>query len=829
MDNVKKENKQDNLEFIKKLAEINNRNAVGGLLINIRKSRQLLEPIILQVKSKIQKIKQDKANAKVNGDNIAETNKIVEIKAEKAKESEIVVNEEPKQVKQEENKKVQNFVKNQNNNVYQNSRQNTKNNNQNKNPNSFAKKPFNPNQKYNNKNQQNPNAADKSLLGITRVKKNELSSASVFINKEKERNFGNKKKTVDRSEDKKLNKKQLIRRGIVEEQNIEERMVSRKLKLKKPKQENVSVVAAPITHAIITTPNLTVKILSEKIGKPVTEIIKQFMVLGIMTSINSTIDFATAELVASELGVELELKLDKTFEEKLRENIKKDTDDKLLKKRPPVVTVMGHVDHGKTSLLDYIRKSNIIAGEAGGITQHIGAYSIVTNGEKITFIDTPGHEAFTAMRARGAQLTDVAILVVAADDGIMPQTIEAINHIKAAKVPMIVAINKIDKPEANVERIKQQLTEYDVLPEEWGGDAIIVPISAKTGQGMDKLLEMILLVAEVQNLQANPNRQAYGVVLEAKLDKGRGPIANVIVQDGTLKVGDAVLTGFAYGHVRALLDENGKPVKSAGPSTPISILGLDNVPNAGDMFQVVDDKLSKNVIEERKSKLAQEMVERGSARSLDEFLKTPAGQDKKVLSIIIKGDVQGSVEALKQNLKSVENEEVVIDIVHSGVGNITEGDIQLAQVSNAYVIGFNIKQDSRIENFANKNKVKVKYYRVIYEVLDDVEAIAKGMKEPKYQEKVLGHAEVRMIFKLSSAGLIAGSRVLDGKILRNALCKIYRKEELVGDGKIVSLKNQKEDVKEMAFGFECGIKVDGFNDFQEGDIIECFVKEKVEE
>lgn len=828
MDNIKNETKQaNNLEYIKKLAEINNKNAVGGLLLNIRKSRQLLEPLILQLKSKIQKIKQDKASApKITTESVEVEAKVVdevknlepEVKPEPKKEEKIYKNND---------KNANTYTKGQNSNNYQNSHNNARNNNQIR-QNNFQKKPFvaNKNQNVNQKTS-NPNAADRALLGITRIKKNELSSASVFINKE--RNFGNKKKNTDRTDDKKLNKKQLIRRGIVEEQNIEERMVSRKLKLKKPKQEQTTVVAAPITHAVITTPNLTVKILSEKIGKPVTEIIKQFMVLGIMTSINSNIDFATAELVANELGVELELKLDKTFEEKLRENIKKDTDDKLLQKRPPVVTVMGHVDHGKTSLLDYIRKTNVIAGEAGGITQHIGAYSITTKGENITFIDTPGHEAFTSMRARGAQLTDVAILVVAADDGIMPQTVEAINHIKAAKVPMIVAINKIDKPEANIERIKQQLTEYDVLPEEWGGDAIIVPISAKTGEGMDKLLDMILLVAEMQNLQANPKRDAYGVVLEAKLDKGRGPIANVIVQDGTLKVGDAVITGFAYGHVRALLDENGKSIKSAGPSTPVSILGLDNVPNAGDIFQVVDDKLSKNVIEERKSRLAQEMVERGSARSLDEFLKTPAGQDKKVLSIIIKGDVQGTVEALKQSLLALENEEVAIDIVYSGVGNITEGDIQLAQVSNAYVIGFNIKQDARIESFASKNKVTIKYYRVIYEVLDDVEAIAKGMKEPKYEEKVIGRAEVRMLFKLSSAGLIAGSRVLEGKVQRNALCKIYRNDTIVGNGKIVSLKNQKEDVKEMAFGFECGIKVDGFNDLQEGDIIECFVKEKIEE
>jgi len=654
------------------------------------------------------------------------------------------------------------------------------------------------------------------------------SAASVFVNKERDyQNNSAKKKSYDKgSEDKKINKKSLLRRGLVEEKNIEERMVSRKLKIKKPKQEVVQNYA-PITHAVITTPNLTVKVLSEQIGKPVTEIIKQFMVLGIMTTINSTIDFAAAELVSSELGVTLELKLDKTYEEQLQDTAANE-DDKNLEKRPPIVTVMGHVDHGKTSLLDYIRKTNVIAKEAGGITQHIGAYSIVWNKEPITFIDTPGHEAFTSMRARGAQITDIAVLVVAADDGVKPQTIEAINHIKAAKVPMIVAINKMDKPDANVERIKQQLVEHDVVPEEWGGDAIMAPISAKTGEGIDKLLEMILLLADMQELKANKNRNAVACVVEAKLDKGKGPIANVIVQNGTLKVGDTVVTGFTSGRVRGMVDDKGRNIKSAGPSCPVSILGLQSVPNVGDTLQVVDEKLIKNVLEERKAKMAQDMVDKGLGTSLDDFFNTPAGKDKKALNIIIKSDVQGSAEALKQMLQKVSNDEAEVKVIHSGVGAVTETDVQLAQVSNALIICFNIKADAKAQALADHNKIEIRNYSIIYEALDDIERAIKGMQAPKYEEKVTGHAEVRMLFKISSVGTVAGCRVIDGKVVRNGSVKVLRKDKVVFEGKIASLKREKDEAKEVASGFECGIKIDGFNDILEGDIIECLVKERID-
>lgn len=683
----------------------------------------------------------------------------------------------------------------------------------------------NGNRPFNNGRVGGVKSQNKALIGIIPKKNAGLTSAQTAF-AQTQRTFGNKKKTSERPDDERhLNKRSLLRRGLVEEADIEERMVARKLKLKKPKQETVQVVSAPITSAVITTQNLTVKILSEKIGKPATEIIKQLMLLGIMTTINSPIDFPTAELVSSELGVTLTLKLEKTFEEKLKENA---TDDGTnTEKRAPIVTIVGHVDHGKTSLLDYIRKTHVTSGEAGGITQAIGAYSINWKGEDITFIDTPGHEAFINMRKRGTEITDIAVLIVAGDDGVKPQTIEAIKHIKEAKAPMIVAITKVDKPNIDVERIKQQLTEYEVLPEEWGGDTIFVPVSSVTGEGVDKLLETILLVAEMQELKCNKERSAVGTVIEASLDKNRGPIANIIVQNGTLKVGDSIVSGFALGKVRALIDDKGKLVKSAGPSTPVSVLGFDSVPSAGDTMQAVDEKFSKNVIEERRIKMAQDKIKNGMPKSLDEFLATPAHEDKKVLNLLIKADNQGSAEALKQSLLDIKNEEVRVEVVSAGVGNITENDIQLAKVSNAIIVAFDIKAQSKISNFAKQNKVEIKEYDIIYRAIEDLEKLVKSMMAPKFEEKVVGHAEVRAIFKISSVGTIAGSYVLDGKIVRNANVKVMRGDEVVYEGKIATLKREKDDAKEVASGFECGIKVDGFNDVQEGDILECIVKEQI--
>lgn len=687
------------------------------------------------------------------------------------------------------------------------------------------------NRPYNNTWQRNKDgqvssisAQNKSLMSIIPKKSNNLTSATTaFVTKE--RSFGNKKKTVERNDDeRKINKKSLLRRGLIEEHNIEERMITRKLK--KPKVEVTPVVSAPITNAIITTHNITVKLLSEKIGKPVTEIIKQLMVLGVMCTINSSIDFATAELVANELGVTLELKIEKTYEEKLKENALID-DGNNNERRAPIVTIVGHVDHGKTSLLDYIRKTHVTSAEAGGITQAIGAYSINWKGENITFIDTPGHEAFINMRKRGTEITDIAVLIVAGDDGVKPQTIEAIKHIKEAKAPMIVAVTKIDKQNVNLERIKQQLSEHDVLVEEWGGETILVPVSSVTGEGIDKLLETILLVAEMQELKCNRNRNAVGTIIEARLDKNRGPIANVIVQNGTLRVGDSIVSGFALGKVRALIDDNGKSILKAGPSTPVSILGFYSVPSAGDSIQVVDEKFSKNVIEERKIKMAQEMIENGPANSLDEFLATPMQEDKKKLNLIIKADNQGSAEALKQSLSTLENEEARVEVINTGVGNINENDIQLAKVSNAIIISFNTKVLSKISNFAKQNKVEIREYNIIYKTIEDIEKVLKTMLSPKYVETVCGHAQVRALFKISSIGTIAGCYVTDGKIIRNAMVKVLRAGEIVFEGKIATLKREKDDVKEVASGFECGIKIENYNDVLVDDVLECIVKEQV--
>ncbi len=864
------ENKQ-NLNNIKAVAKLHNEGIINNLYKNVSEINKKLASFTDSVKQRIDRLQREARVAKLTeGSKVSQAPEVkpaVEPKPIKVQEpvAEVAPKAEPKpaheQQPQSSTKQIyrrpeQRQDKQPYNNRYNNGErpkfdgqkpyqkpfgQNGQGSRQPYNPNGprpynnngqNGQKPFGPN-RFNKDGK--PQGAFNKPFGpkpagfVAKTAKADLTSAaSVFVNKERDyQNNSVKKKSFDKGgEDKRLNKKSLLRRGLVEEKNIEERLVSRKLKIKKPKQEVVQNYA-PITHAVITTPNLTVKVLSEQIGKPVTEIIKQFMILGIMTTINSTIDFAAAELVASELGITLELKLDKTYEEQLEEKTSKE-DDVNMEKRPPIVTVMGHVDHGKTSLLDYIRKTNVIEKEAGGITQHIGAYSIVWNKEPITFIDTPGHEAFTSMRARGAQITDIAVLVVAADDGVKPQTVEAINHIKAAKVPMIVAINKIDKPEANIDRIKQQLVEYEVIPEEWGGDAIMAPISAKKGMGIDKLLEMILLVAEMQDLKANKNRNAVACVVEAKLDKGKGPIANVIVQTGTLKVGDTIVTGFTSGRVRGMVDDKGKNVKSAGPSCPVSILGLSSVPNVGDTLQVVDEKLIKNVIEERKAKMAQDMVDKGLGTSLDDFFNTPAGKDKKALNLIIKSDVQGSAEALKQMLIKVNNEEAEVKVIHSGVGAVTETDVQLAQVSNATIICFNIKADAKAQALADHSKVEIRTYSVIYEALDDVERAIKGMQAPKYEEKVVGHAEVRMLFKISSVGTIAGSRVIDGKIVRNSAVKVLRKDKVVFEGKLASLKREKDEAKEVASGFECGIKVDGFNDVLEGDIIECIVKERVE-
>lgn len=645
-----------------------------------------------------------------------------------------------------------------------------------------------------------------------------------------DRNFGNKKKTHEQPTEKKtLNKRAQIRMGYVVEDEEDENRLGRRFKSKKKEEQKVFVPSAQITHAVITTDNLTVKDLSEAISRPVTEIVKKMFILGIMATVNTNIDYETAELVSGELGVTLERKVAQSYEEQLEKTLESaiTEDEGHLIRRPPVVTVMGHVDHGKTSLLDAIRKTNVISGEAGGITQHIGAYTVKCKGEQITFIDTPGHAAFTSMRARGAQITDIAILVVAADDGIMPQTIEAISHIKNAGVPMIVAINKMDKLEANPDRVLKQLAEHDVLAEDWGGDTICVPISAKKGENIDKLLEMILLVAEMQDLKANPDRLAVGTIIEAKLDKGKGPVATVLVQNGTLKTGDTVVSGIAIGRVRAMNDENGNSVKKAGPSTPVYILGLDEVPQSGDKLTVIDEKMSKLIAEERKNKIKLEKIKSQQAVSVEDFFNKVKDGELKNLNVIIKTDVQGSCEALKQSVLKIRNEEAKVSIVHSGVGAVNESDILLAEASNARVIAFNVKVEPKAKALAEKDKIDINNYSVIYECLEDLERAIKGMQAPKYQEKVVGHAEVRKLFKISSVGTIAGSYVLDGKIVRNAKIRLFRNGQLVVETEIATLQIGKDNAKEVNKGFECGIKLNGFNDIQESDVIEAYINEEI--
>ena len=580
-----------------------------------------------------------------------------------------------------------------------------------------------------------------------------------------------------------------------------------------------------IEKAVITTETITVRDFSEKIGKPAAEILKKLFMMGIVANINQDIDFETCELVAMEYDIELEHQVAKTYEETMQENAEEVDAEEDLVPRPPVVTIMGHVDHGKTSLLDAIRKTHVTEGEAGGITQHIGAYTVECNGRMITFIDTPGHEAFTSMRARGAQVTDVVILVVAADDGIMPQTVEAINHSKAAGVPIIVAVNKIDKPESNPERVKQQLTEHGLVCEDWGGDTICVPVSAKKQQNLDELLEMVLLQADVLDLKANPNKAAKGTIIEAQLDKGRGPVATVLVQNGTLKIGDPIVAGIAYGRVRAMMNDKGENVKTAGPSCPVEVLGFNEVPSAGDIMNVAE--VSKKVAEERRNRIKAEQLKNLSKVSLEDLFSHIAEGEVKTLNIVVKADVHGSVEAVKQALEKLSNEEVRVKCIHGGVGAITESDVMFASASNAIVIGFNVRPDSGARNLAEQEKVDVRTYRIIYQAIEDVENAMKGMFKPVFKEVHLGTISVRNTFKVSSVGTIAGAYVQDGKVQRNAQVRVVRDGVVVHEGQIASLRRFKDDVREVAAGYECGIGIENFNDIHEGDVIEAYTMEEV--
>ena len=624
--------------------------------------------------------------------------------------------------------------------------------------------------------------------------------------------------------------KQRIGGGKGKQQNKQQNNKFRGSKSRNEEQEKMRRLQMEIARKAQLTvkipDEITVGELASRMKKTAGEVIKLLMKNGVMAGINQTIDFDTAEFVATELGCKVEKEVTVTIEEQIIDD-HVDTADEL-ETRAPVVVVMGHVDHGKTSLLDAIRKTSVTAGEAGGITQHIGAYTVDVGGKSITFLDTPGHAAFTSMRARGAMCTDIAILVVAADDGIMPQTIESINHAKAANVPIIVAINKMDKPTANPDKIKEQLTKYDLIPEEWGGDTVICPISAKTGMGLDNLLEMVTLTAEMLELKANPNRRGKGTVIEARLDKTRGPIATLLVQNGTLKQGDIIIAGTAVGRVRVMTNDKGRTVKTAGPSQPVEITGLADVPTPGDEFDAVtDERMARELVEQRRQAAKDAAAKLQQKVTLDNLFARMQEGEMKELPLIVKADVQGSAEAVKASLEKISNEEVRVRVIHTGVGAINESDVLLASTSGAIIVGFNVRADAGAQASIARSNVDIRYYRVIYDAIDEIESAMKGMLAPKYEEVVIGHAEVRMTYKVSAIGTIAGCMVKDGKVTRDAQVRVLRDNIVIHEGEIGSLQRFKDAVKEVTAGYECGMSVVKFNDIKEGDIFECFVMQEI--
>jgi len=650
----------------------------------------------------------------------------------------------------------------------------------------------------------------------------------------------NPKKDLDDFEDKivipakvALEKREKIKKGPGPKKSYDDAKKGPQFKPNGKRQDNNRRHHQPQRPAVQETPakitfteSLTVSELAKKLRKEPAEIIKKLFMLGIMATINQDLDRDTIELICADYNVEVEEKI--VIDETNFETIVENDNPEDLQERPPVVTIMGHVDHGKTTLLDAIRSTNVVAGEAGGITQHIGAYQVEIKGKKITFLDTPGHAAFTTMRARGAQITDITILVVAADDGVMPQTVEAISHAKAANVPIIVAVNKIDKPEANIDRIKQELTEYGLVAEEWGGETIFCPISAKKREGLEELLEYILLVAEVQDLKANPNKRARGTVVEAELDKGRGPVATVLVQHGTLKIGDPIVVGSAYGRIRAMVNDKGRRLKEAGPSTPIEITGLNDVPQAGDQFMVFEDEKKARAIGEARASKQRESERRANTKiSLDDLFQHIQEGEIKELNIIIKADVQGSVEALRGSLEKIDVNGTRVKIIHTGAGAITESDVTLANASNAIIIGFNVRPEPNARNMAEQEKIDIRLHRVIYTVIEEIEAALKGMLDPVYKESIIGQAEIRQVFKVSKVGNIAGCYVTEGKITRDAGARLIRDGVVIYEGKLDTLKRFKDDAKEVAAGYECGITLERFSDIKEGDVIEAFIMEEV--
>ena len=760
--------------------------------------------------------------------------KVTELLAPKKEEKKA----EEKPAAPAEAKKAEQPKNNNNNNGSNNNSNRNQKNNQNNNRNQFVKndqpkKNGQNGQNGNNQQNRNDNRNDNRSNGSNQrndgQQKNNGSNANVNNgnNKNKNKNNNNNNNNNGFNNNRNNNNKNNKNNNNNNNNNKNNGKNKNNKQNQAPKPEPVAAPEEDEIRTMEIPETLTVKELAEKIGKSGAEIVKCLMKKGIMAAINQTVDFETAVSVGEEYNVIFEPEVEKDiFEEAFKQE---EEDESVLEPRPPVVVVMGHVDHGKTSLLDAIRHSHVTSREAGGITQHIGAYTVEINGSPITFLDTPGHEAFTAMRLRGAMITDIAVLVVAADDGVMPQTIEAINHAKAAGVEVIVAINKIDKPSANPDRVKQELVEYGLVAEDWGGETICVPVSAQTKEGIDTLLEMIILTAEMKELKANPNKPARGAIIEAQLDKGRGPVATVLVQEGTLNVGDPIVAGAAYGKIRAMMDDKGRRVKKAGPSKPVEILGLSEVPAAGETFYVAaNEKQARQLAESVIAKSRKDMLKDTPQKvSLDDLFNQIQSGNVKELNIVVKADVQGSVEAVKQSLEKLSNDEVRIRIIHGGVGAITESDVMLATASNAIIIGFNVRPEPSAKAFADEEKVDVRLYRVIYNAIEDITAAMKGMLDPVYEEKVIGHAEVRQLFKASGVGVIAGSYVLDGKFQRNAQARILRDNIVVYEGEIESLKRFKDDVKEVNTGYECGLVFKKFNDIKEGDIVEAFIMVEV--
>ena len=771
----------------------------------------------------------------------ATVTKKVEEKVPKEKKVETSINDaENRNIHRSENKR--------NNKEISERQNNNKRNFNNENRNNFNKK----DNRYENRNFNNNNKRNLDDKGIEKRIKN-IMEVDIPTEKENVRDYGNKAKDKakqNRQDEQKtrknnrrnsgndfdsdklnnLKKQSKLSNMFKEGEMLDYYDLStergRRNKKKNGKQENRTKQKIFKLTEITIPETITVKDLATEMKITSSDVIKKLLNLGIMATINNEIDFDTAFLIAQEYGITATKKNVVTDEDILIDETEDTEED--LKPRPPVIVVMGHVDHGKTSLLDAIRSTNVIEGESGGITQHIGAYQVKINDRDITFLDTPGHEAFTSMRARGAMITDIAILVVAANDGVMPQTVEAINHAKAAEIPIIVAVNKMDLPDANFDKVQQELMKYELVPEEWGGDTIYVPISAKKREGIDNLLEMVLLQADVLELKANPTKQAKGTVIEARLDKTRGPVATMLVQRGKLDVGDTIIVGSSIGRIRTMLNDKGKKVKSAGPSMPVEITGLTSVPESGDTFyEVKDERTAKHLIEKRKYEKHQKEISRNTIVTLDDLFNKIESENLKQLNLIVKADVQGSVEALKQSLEKLSNEEVRVKVIHSNVGGVTESDVTLAKVSGAIIIAFNVRPEVIAKTIADKEGVDIKQYSVIYDAINDVEAAMKGMLDPVYKEVVIGTAEIRQTFKVSNVGTIAGSYVLTGKVARNAGIRVIRDNIVIHDGKLVSLKRFKDDVKEVDKGYECGLQIDNFNDIKEGDQLEVYVMEQV--